>query len=140
VLSKADAASGGGNVPAEGTFYIADQNANAIDFGFYLAANNVSVYPENKNPHQQVSLSSANTLCNTVPGGTGACLSDQNGVLVQGSTADTFTVTSAAGGVTIRDNQTGRYLVGGQQPNEGNPPSISTSATDLYVWKMDVAR
>ena len=139
VLSNADAASVGGNLPAAGTFYIADQNANVIDFGFYQAANNVSVYPENKNPYQQVSLSSANTLCNTVDGGTGACLSDQNGVLVQGSTADTFTVMLAPGGVTIRDNQTGRYLVGGQQPNEGDPPSISTSATNLYVWRMIAA-
>ena len=60
-------------------------------------------------------------------------------MLVQGSQADTFTFTSAAGGVTIRDNQTGRYLVGGETPNVSSPPSISLSSTNQYGWRMNVA-
>jgi hypothetical protein len=126
---------GGGTSLQPGRYNIADENGNIVDFGFPQPW--MSVYSYNNGPHQQTVLASGNTLCNTVPGGTGTCLSDQDGVLVQGSKADTFTFTSAAGGFTIRDNQTGRYLVGGESPKAGDPPRIPWSSTNQYVWRMN---
>jgi hypothetical protein len=129
------AGGGGGTSLPPGRYNIADQNGNIVDFGFPEPW--MSVYSYNNGPHQQTVLGSGNTLCNTVPGGTGSCLSDQNGVLVQGSKADTFTFATAAGGVTIRDNQTGLYLVGSESPNASNPPHMPFSSTNQYVWRMN---
>ena len=116
---------GGGNSLSAGTYNLVDGGGNLIDFGFAQ----VGLYPYNNNAHQQVTVNSNGTICDTVGGGTGLCLAEQGGLLTQIGGGDTFSIISVSGGYTIRDNTTGDYLQGGEAPGarmsfSGNP----------YVW------
>ncbi len=125
-------ASGGGTPPLPVTYYFVDPGNLAWDAGWF----NNSQWGDGPdirtwtyasgNQNQQFVFTAEGQL---QPAGTNQYLSDNAGVLIGGSAADTFTITEeGADEVTVKDNVTGLYVTAAGQ---GSPLHFSTSP---YLW------